>query len=221
METDKDVSQKETTNSKKARKNNRFQDWIQGVVSHWLPVVISVVISVLISTIASSIIMPWIHPLQSLILSKERVAIVDHPFSGDYSLIWHYTIRPNKEWRWEYSIAWAYFTFQVRELSGQDRILDLSGLKEIQFAIKSTKMDSKIEFNIFINDPFTQYTITDIPTSTHWRRVTIKVDELRPIHQMMPLTPDLRRVYSFGFAIKSFSELRSEEVYIDRIGAHL
>jgi len=129
VETDKNVPEKETTTEELKTlevetdsKEDDEEKWPAKLAT----VFISVVISVLLSTVVNSIIMPWIHPLQPSVSKKERVAIVDHPCSGDYSLLWHYTIRPYKEWRWDNSKVWAYLTFQVRELSGQDRVFDLS-----------------------------------------------------------------------------------------------
>ena len=112
-------------------------------------------------------------------------------------------------------MAWVYLVFLVRE-PANPRLFDLSDVAEFQFALKSNLTDSEIEFNIFINNEFAQYT-KSIAISTQWSMYSVKSEDLKPVFRMLPQKPDFRNVYSFGFAAKSSDGIRSERINIDKV----
>ncbi len=172
-------------------------------------------ISLLLSTIANQIVAPLIWVSQPSVSKVNEIGIErTNPFSGYYSLTLDYTICPEKRWIWDRSMAWAYLVFCVRE-PVNPRLFDLSDVAEIQFALKSNVTDSEMEFNIFINNEFTQYT-KSITISTQWLIYSVKPEDLKPMFKNLPPL-DLRYVYSFGFAVKARGGIRSERMNIDKV----
>lgn len=189
--------------------------------------ILLVIFGAFLAAVLPQILVPNIEPIYVSNI------IIDQNGANYTTALWEYHIQPKKifnlpDWiQRQPKDNWAFFNMNLRNIENN---LNLSDFKGVSFYIIGEIDNQFIQFNLFTqnitdnrNDVYQYRNNGSLLVTTNWRKEEILFSNLnvtdwtKESYPFVSKSPDLEKVYAFGFAIHTKDEPKMNRISIDEI----